>query len=150
MEQNNIGEYVSLQELGVVIDKLSFQSELPRSDQLVKDSLLQVQNPIRQDDEDEKDTKAATEDSTLTPLHNAVQFPATRSVKRKKGLGLLIPINRKTVERILLIILICAISTTVILPFFLLIGKSIQPWSSSVSYDVDEFCRDDNNITVRI
>ena len=49
-------------------------------------------------------------------------------------------ISRKTAEKIALALLMCVISATIILPFFLLFGNSIKPISSSVSYDYDETC----------
>ena len=164
MDQNTtIGEHLNLQELGVVIDKISFQNVLPQSDRLsvTRDCLHQFQKPTIDKEEDTDKAKAdkITEDTTLISIRSVSQteiaatsvavWPARyRKEKNFKGLSW-IPINRKMVETILLVFLICVISTTIILPFFLLIGRSIRSWSpSSVSYDYDESCNDTVSVSL--
>ena len=163
MEQKDIEGYLSLQELGAVIDKMSFQSVLPRKDRWItkeKDRLYQIHNPLN-DEEDLLEEKATdnglgnADDHKATAKHSSLESTSTpiagqakiAAAKEEKQI-LLIPINRKTAERIVLAFLICIISTTIILPFFLLIGDSIRPWSTSVSYDYDESCDNDTTVTV--
>ena len=146
-KSDKIGEYLSLQELGAVIDKIGFQSVLPKSDRLPaeKGCLYQIRNPIK-DEEAEKLEKEAnenhvtdkvSEDSTIKSPYTASQdeIAAPEVIKNPW-----IPISRKTAEKIALALLMCVISATIILPFFLLFGNSIKPISSSVSYDYDETC----------
>lgn len=152
MEENVIGEYLSLQELGAVIDKLSYKNTLPRNDRLAveKDCLYQIENPIKSDEEEslEKDVQCVKDnavevvDDSTTSKNDAGQVEIAASKMRKV---LWIRMNRKIVEMIVLALLICVIFSVVILPFFLLIGKSIRPWSPTVSYDHDESC--DNTTT---
>ena len=135
--------YLSLQELGAVIDKISFQNVLPKSDRppAEKGCLYQIHNPIKDEDVEELEKEAkenhdtvtdkVTEDSTLKSTHTASQIESAASW---------ISINRKTAEKIVLALLMCVISATIILPFFLLFGNSIESRSSSVSYDDDESC----------
>ena len=149
-----IEEYLSLQELNAVLGKISFQSSLPpksdRIDAVEKGCLYQIHNPIKDEDAEELEKENAegnndkgVEDDTLSRsiVHTASQAEFVTS--RQKA----IPINRKAVEKIVLALLMCVISATIILPFFLSFGSSIETWSSSVSYDYDESCNDRTNIT---
>ena len=141
---DTIKEYLSLQELGAVIDKISFQSALPKSDRVAaeKGCLYQIHNPIKDEDAEElekeaKENTAVTDKVTEDSMHTASQVEIAASKVNKIRW---IPFNRKTAEKIVLALLMCLISVTIILPFFLLFGNSIEPWSSSVSYDYDESC----------
>lgn len=143
---DTIGEYLSLQELGAVIDKIGFQSVIPKSDRLPaeKGCLYQIHNPIKDEDAEKlekeangENDKVSEEDSTIKSTHTASQVEIVSSAVNKKSW---IPINRRTAEKIALALLVCVISATIILPFFLLFGNSIEPISSSVSYDYDETC----------
>lgn len=164
MEQKDIEGYLSLQELGAVIDKMSFQSVLPKKDRWItteKDRIYQIHNPLKDEEDlleekgtddglgDADDHKATANDSLPESISTPIPGQAEIAASKEEKQTFLIPINRKTAERIVLAFLVCIISTTIILPFFLLIGDSIQPWSTSVSYDYDESCDNDTaTITV--
>lgn len=157
MEQKDVEGYLSLQELGAVIDKIGYQNVLPsKKDRwpltTEKDRIYQIHNPLK--DEDDLDKKATDNglDNKSTPNdcspestgpYNADQAEVAASKEGKRILWT--SIKRKAAEKILLAFLVCIISTAILLPFFLLIGDSIRPWSSSVSYDYDETC---DNVTV--
>lgn len=154
---DTIGEYLSLQELGAVIDKIGFQSVLPKSDRLPaeKGCLYQIHNPIKEEETEELEKEAnenhivdkVSEDSTIKSTHTASQAEIAASEVNKNPW---IPISKRTAEKLLLALLMCAISATIILPFFLLFGNSIEPISSSVSYDYDESCDSDRANTTTV
>ena len=156
MEQKDVEGYLSLQELGAVIDKIGYQNVLPsKKDRwpltTEKDRIYQIHNPLK--DEDDLDKKATDNglDNKSTPNDSSPESTGPYSADQaevaasKEGKRILwTPIKRKAAEKILLAFLVCIISTAILLPFFLLIGDSIRPWSSSVSYDYDETC---DNVT---
>ena len=149
-----IEEYLSLQELNAVLGKINIQSSLPpKNDRLPaveKGCLYQIHNPIKDEDAEEleKENTEGTKDKDVEEdslsrsiVHTASQAEFVTSRQKTN------PINRKTVEKIILALLMCVISATIILPFFLSFGDSIETWSSSVSYDYDESCDDRTNVT---
>lgn len=145
MEQKENRECLSIQELGAVIDKISFRNDvLPRTsdhEDFKKDRIYQIKNPLLISDEahlEKAKDNTLEEDFTLGSIHvGQVEFPASTAVRKVVW----IPISsRKTVEKVVLALLVCVVSTAIVLPFFLLIGDSIQPWSPSVSYGYDESC----------
>lgn len=149
MDEKDISEYLSLQELGAVIDKIGFQNELPRSGRQItaeKDNLYHIRNPINIDEEESLEKNPKDEVTEGSPPVNSIQSNtgqaeiATYEVQKFRW----IPINRNVAEKFVLTLVLCAISTTIILPFFLLIGGSIRPLSSTISYDYDESC---DNVT---